>query len=131
MFAVSGDQMLFAQLDYDLRRSDHDISPVNLKNSKVIPRKFPTDATPMRMMYVEGALQSLVVATMENKEEQKPPNGYRTVQSYLKFIKVHDQGSHQESEIKQESKQRRTRMVKGSHMLKIALRDINHRYITV
>ncbi|KAF1949504.1 hypothetical protein CC80DRAFT_555226 [Byssothecium circinans] len=102
MFAVSGDQMVFAQLDYDAKWSNHEVPSVALEKSKVIPRNLPTGATPMKTMYIGGALQNLVVATMENKEEQKPPSGYRTLRSSLKFIRMHDQPPEDESEVKQE-----------------------------
>ncbi|KAF2639725.1 hypothetical protein P280DRAFT_46463 [Massarina eburnea CBS 473.64] len=105
MFAVSGEHMVFAQLDYDVRWSSHDIPPASLEQSKVVPRKIPTGATPMRMLYSQKSLHNMMVATMENKEVLKPPNGYRTLQSTIKALKVHDDQANEDLEIKQEEGQ--------------------------
>jgi hypothetical protein len=94
MFAVSGDRGLLAQLDYDVRWSiDHETPLASLEQSKAVPRKLPTSASPMKMSYLKkGSLHNIVVSTMENKEVRKPPdNGYRTVRSSLKFLKVNEE----------------------------------------
>lgn len=101
IFAVSGDEMIFAQLDYDVRWSGQNGQPA--EQSKLVPRKIPTKASPMKMMYMEGTARYMVVATMENKEVRAPPNGYRTVESCLKFLRLDAPANGaQEPEIKQE-----------------------------
>ncbi|PVH99307.1 hypothetical protein DM02DRAFT_529340 [Periconia macrospinosa] len=101
IFAVSGEEMIFAQLDYDVRWSGQNGQPA--EQSKLVPRRIPTKASPMKLMYMEGTTHYMVVATMENKEVRSPPSGYRTVESTLKFLRL-DSSSNglAESDIKQE-----------------------------
>jgi hypothetical protein len=100
IFAVSGDSMLFAQLDYDIRWSSYDAPSSYVEQQKAIPRKLITNATPIKLMYMEK-LNKMVVATVETKEERAPSEmsaGYRIVHSALQVLKLGDD----ETEVKQE-----------------------------
>jgi hypothetical protein len=100
IFAVSGDSMLFAQLDYDIRWSSYDAPSSYLEQPKAIPRKLITNATPTKLMYMEK-LNKMVVATVEAKEERAPSamsSGYRIVHSALQVLKLGDDVT----EVKQE-----------------------------
>jgi hypothetical protein len=100
IFAVSGDSMLFAQLDYDIRWSSYDAPSSHLEQQKAIPRKLITNATPTKLMYMEK-LNKMVVATVEAKEERPPSAmsaGYRIVHSALQVLRLGDDAT----EVKQE-----------------------------
>ncbi|KAF2684103.1 hypothetical protein K458DRAFT_37500 [Lentithecium fluviatile CBS 122367] len=106
MLAVSGEQMVFAQLDYDVRRSIHDVSSSIPEDGKVIPRSLATTTTPKRLMYLEHLTKDshkMAVATMEVKEERAPPNGYRAMHSSIKLINLYDEAPAEDTEIKQEN----------------------------
>jgi len=98
IFAVSGDNLLFSQLDYDVRWSIHD-APSPLEHHRDIIRKLDTNATPTKLMYLE-TLNKMVVATVEAREVRKPPAGYRYIHSSLQLLSLEDR---EEIEIKQES----------------------------
>ncbi|CAI6235125.1 unnamed protein product [Periconia digitata] len=105
IFTVSGEQMLLAQMDYDVRWSGQNGQPAVQEQSKVVPRTIPTGASPMKMMYMAGTTRFMVVATMENKEVRAPPNGYRTVHSTLKFLKMSEEQMNEEPDIKSEDEE--------------------------
>ncbi|KAF2010468.1 hypothetical protein BU24DRAFT_58917 [Aaosphaeria arxii CBS 175.79] len=90
MFAVSGDRLLYARLDYDTVRSTQSShSILGLEQSKTVPMRTATTATPTKVVYTENK-RKLVVATTEMKEIRAPPNGYRTMHSTLKLMNVAD-----------------------------------------
>ncbi|KAF2259003.1 hypothetical protein CC78DRAFT_86710 [Lojkania enalia] len=97
IFAVSGSRLLISQLDYDIRWASHNIPLSNMAHSKTVPRKLTTNATPTKVVYLEG-LRKMAVATTATHEERAPPNGYRSVRSRIQLLQLDDE----EQEIKQE-----------------------------
>ncbi|KAF2122395.1 mono-functional DNA-alkylating methyl methanesulfonate N-term-domain-containing protein [Lophiotrema nucula] len=87
IFAVSGDKLLFAQLDYDIRWSRNDIPPAIPEASKTVTRKYSLIATPTRVLHLEH-MKKLVVATIEPVEVRSPPHGYRAVKSRIKLLRL-------------------------------------------
>jgi hypothetical protein len=105
MLAVSGEQMVFAQFDFDVKWSGHNGSPTPSEGGKVIPRSLATTATPKRLMYLEEmtkACHKMAVATIEMKEERAPPNAYRTMRSSIILVSVYDKDAAEDVEIKDE-----------------------------
>jgi len=105
MLAVSGEQMVFAQLDSDRRWSSHDIPSPILEKGKVIPRSLATTTTPKRLTYLEQmttGLHRLAVATVDIKEERAPPNAYRVMHSSIKLISLYDEQAAEDVDIKEE-----------------------------
>lgn len=89
LFAVSGDKLLIAQLEYDIG-SSRSLVP---EGSRAVPRRLTPAATstnsnptPGRLLYTDK-LRKMIVAVTEPKEERAPPNGYRTIQSSIQLIK--------------------------------------------
>ncbi|CAO2653403.1 Nn.00g028140.m01.CDS01 [Neocucurbitaria sp. VM-36] len=101
LFAVAGDQMLFSQLDSDIRWTSHDVPSPAQDDSRAVPRKLPTSSKPTNVMYMQS-LRRIVVSTIEAKEERAPPNGYRVLHSSLKLLNVHDDKPLEEARVKQE-----------------------------
>ncbi|KAH7371105.1 mono-functional DNA-alkylating methyl methanesulfonate N-term-domain-containing protein [Pyrenochaeta sp. MPI-SDFR-AT-0127] len=89
LFAVAGDQLLFAQLDSDIRwmSQDTDLPPRN--DCKVVPRKLLTTAKPTNVVYIKS-LRKMIVSTIEAKEERAPPDGYRVLHSTIKLLNIQD-----------------------------------------
>ncbi|KAF2870675.1 mono-functional DNA-alkylating methyl methanesulfonate N-term-domain-containing protein [Massariosphaeria phaeospora] len=101
IFAVSGDQMIFAQLDYDIRWSSYDNPPRSSERGKVVPRKVVNYATPSKLLWVKG-LRQMVIATTETKEERPSPDGYRVMRSSIKLLDIHDDTHNEQSDSDQE-----------------------------
>lgn len=85
MLAVSGERMVFAQLDYDVRWPSHDNPSSIPESGKVIPRSLLTTSTPKRLLYLGGGEQ-VVVATIEYRQQRPLPHGVRTMQSSIKLV---------------------------------------------
>jgi hypothetical protein len=106
MLAVLGEQMVFAQLDSDLRWSSYDAPSPIIEKGKVIPRSIATSTTPKRLAYLEQmttGLHKLAVATVEIKEERAPPNGYRVMHSSIKLVTPNDEQTTEDDEAKEEN----------------------------
>lgn len=101
LFAVAGDQLLFSQLDSDVRWTSHDVPSQFQHDSRAVPRRLVTGAKPTNVVYMQS-LRRLVVSTVEAKEERGPPNGYRVLHSTLKLLNVHDEKPLDEPDLKQE-----------------------------
>ncbi|KAF2713263.1 hypothetical protein K504DRAFT_134278 [Pleomassaria siparia CBS 279.74] len=97
IIAISGDNMLFAQLEFDIRCSNYDVPSSTLIQQKPIPRKLITNATPAKLMYMEK-LNKMVVATTEAREEKAPPSGYRVVHSAIQILRLGDEVAEDEEE---------------------------------
>lgn len=102
IFAVSGDQMVFAQLDYDARWPGSEVPSVSLDEGTIVPRKLRTVATPTKFIYLKGMRRTLAVATTELKELSAPPKGCRAVHSSLRLLSIYDDQAVGEAEVKQE-----------------------------
>ncbi|KAF2004601.1 hypothetical protein P154DRAFT_426022 [Amniculicola lignicola CBS 123094] len=87
IFAVSGNKLLYTQLDYEIASSMTGYGSISPECSKVVPRKTVTEATPTKLAYIT-ALRKMVVATIDIKEERAPPNGYRSIRSSLKLVNL-------------------------------------------
>jgi hypothetical protein len=101
LFAVSGDQLLFSQLDSDVKWPSHDASFPASYDSRTVPRKLLTGARPTKILYMKR-LRRVLVSTMEAKEERPPPNGYRVLHSTIKLLRIRDDKPIDEADIKQE-----------------------------
>ncbi|KAF1850425.1 uncharacterized protein K460DRAFT_273269 [Cucurbitaria berberidis CBS 394.84] len=101
LFAVAGDQLLFSQLDSDIRWTSHDVPSLSVHDTRTVPRKLLTVAKPTNVVYMESP-RRMVVSTIEAKEERAPPNGSRVLHSAIKLLTVHDDKSSDELEVKQE-----------------------------
>ncbi|KZM22727.1 nucleic acid binding [Ascochyta rabiei] len=103
LFVVSGDQMLYTQLDIDIKRSNH-VSQSYFGDEdkpKVLPRKLMTGGKPSHAAYL-ALPRKMLAATVEAKELCAPPDGYRVIHSALILLNVHDDKSLDEVEIKKE-----------------------------
>ncbi|KAF2846626.1 hypothetical protein T440DRAFT_224519 [Plenodomus tracheiphilus IPT5] len=101
LFAVAGDQLLFSQLDSDIRWTSNDDTPQPEVDSRAIPRKITTGAKPVSIAYLESQ-RRMIVSTLEAKEARVPPEGYRVLSSTLNLLKMNDDKSIHDLEIKQE-----------------------------
>ncbi|XPT01219.1 hypothetical protein M3J09_010359 [Ascochyta lentis] len=119
LFVVSGDQMLYTQLDNEVKRSDCN-SQLHLQDErKALPRKLITSAKPTHMAYLTSP-RKMLVATVEAKELCAPPEGYRTLHSTLRLLNVHDDKPLDEVEVKQEVE------VELANRLVVAQYGLNH-----
>ena len=101
LFAVAGDRLLFSQLDADIKCPTPDILPRALHDTKVVPRKLIVGAKPTNVLFMKK-LRRVLVSTMEAKERRGPPLGERVLQSSMKLLRVRDDRSTDDMEIKQE-----------------------------
>lgn len=101
LFTVAGDQLLFSQLEFEIRWAMNDIATQPEIDSRAVPRKISTSAKPVSIAYLESQ-RRMVVSTLEAKEERAPPNGYRVLQSTLNLLKMSNDKSNHDLEIKQE-----------------------------
>lgn len=90
LFVVSGDQMLYAQLDADVEWSKHNPRSHPRNQLKVLPRKLITGAKPINVAYL-ALPRKMLVATTETSEGCAPPDGYRIMHSTLTLLNVHDE----------------------------------------
>lgn len=100
LFAVAGDHLLFSQLDSDIRWESHDNTSQPEMDSGAIPRKIKTGAKPMNIAYMESQ-RRMIVSALEAKEKS-PRDGYRVLFSTLSLLKMNDEKSIHDLEIKQE-----------------------------
>ena len=89
LLVVSGDQMLYTQLDADFERGKHNLRPNTRNESKVLPRNLITSAKPTIVSYL-SLPRKMLVATTETSEGCAPPDGYRILHSTLSLLNVHD-----------------------------------------
>ncbi|KAJ4985050.1 thermotolerance protein [Stagonosporopsis vannaccii] len=101
LFVVSGDQMLYTQLDTDLEQEAFAPYLRPGCEAKVLPRKLITGAKPTYVVYLKLP-RKMLIATTEAKEEGAPNGGYRVIHSRLSLVNVHDDEPLDEIEIKQE-----------------------------
>lgn len=101
IFVVAGDEFHCSQLDTDIRWAAQGASPLSRDDSGPVPRKLLTGARPTNVTYLKQ-MRKMVVTTMEAKEGEAPPNGYRVLHSAIKLLDVHDHKAVEEAEIKQE-----------------------------
>jgi len=101
LFAVAGDQLLFSQLDSDIRWANNDVASQPEIDSRAVPRKISTGAKPVSIAYLHSQ-RRMVVSTLEAKEERAPPNGYRVLHSTLNLLKMSDDKSNHDLEVQQE-----------------------------
>lgn len=102
LFVVSGDQMLYTQLDEDIKWTKCDVRARLAYESKALPRKLVTGAKPTHAVYL-NLPRKMLVATTEAKEIVAPPDGYRAIHSALSLIDTHDDKPLHEAEAKQEA----------------------------
>ncbi|KAI8941838.1 hypothetical protein NX059_003038 [Plenodomus lindquistii] len=101
LFTVVGDQLLFSQLNSDVQWENNDAAPHIDNDSDAIPRKIMMGAKPMSIAYLESQ-RRMIVSTLEAKEEKSPSGGYRVLSSTLNLLKMNDDKSLHDLEIKQE-----------------------------
>lgn len=65
IFAVFGDRMVYARLDYDIKWSGQAAPPLSPEDGKVIPRNLPTTQTPLKLMVPDDLPHHMVVVTNE------------------------------------------------------------------
>lgn len=101
-FAISGKQMLCAQLEADqsTEQSGRFLDRPSRHNLKPLPRKMITGAKPSYATYL-ALPKKMLVATVEAGEECAPPDGYRGIHSCLKLLNMHDESTG-DVEVKQE-----------------------------
>lgn len=105
MFAVSDDQMIFAQLDYDVKWPDQGTTSLTQEKGKVIPRKVSTMSTPTKLLRLEDMPHHMVIVTNEITEERGPPKGYRTMQPKISLVNLYEDGFTGDSEATQDGTQ--------------------------
>ena len=102
-FAISGKQMLCAQLEADqsIEQFDRFRGRLSRHNLKPLPRNMITGAKPTYAIYL-ALPKKMLVATVEAREECAPPDGYRGIHSCLKLLYMHDEST-RDAEVKQEA----------------------------
>jgi hypothetical protein len=98
LFVVAGDRLLFSQLDSDIRWAS-DVPAPSFCDLKTVPRKIITGAKPTTILYMQK-LRRVLVATVEAKESNAPPQGMRVLQSSIKLLEVRDDKPIDDAEIK-------------------------------
>jgi hypothetical protein len=121
LFAVAGDRLLFSQLDSDVKWPSHDASFPDQYDSKVVPRKLRTGARPTKILYMQK-LRRVLVSSMEAKEGNAPPHGYRVLHSTIKLLQVRDDKTSNEPEVKHEGDALAERLVVAQYSLSYAER---------
>jgi hypothetical protein len=101
LFVVSGDQMLYTQLDADVKWTRYDSDSRAEDELKAVPRKLITGAKPTHAVYLT-APRRMIVATTKATEEGSSPNRHRLISSTLSLLNVHDDKALDEVEVKQE-----------------------------
>ncbi|CAA9960535.1 MMS1-N domain containing protein [Pyrenophora teres f. maculata] len=110
LFAVAGDRLLFSQLDSDVKWSTLDMPARVPYDARAVPRKLVTGAKPTNILYMQK-LRRVLVSTIEAKEKHAPPHGERVLESSIKLLRVRDDRSHHDTEIKQEEEVPAERLV--------------------
>lgn len=90
LFAVSGDRLLFTQLNADKAWSNTGYWLQPQHESKAVPRKLLTHAKPTNAVYMKS-LRKIVVSAIEAKEGRPPPSGYRVMHSVISLIHASDE----------------------------------------
>lgn len=122
LFVVSGDQMLYTQLDTDFEHGGLGSSLRLAYEAKNLPRKLITGGKPTYTAYLRLP-RKMLVATTEAKEEGAPSGGYRVIDSRLSLLNVHDDKPLDEIDIKQEGGiELANRLVVAQHVLNHAER---------
>lgn len=101
LFVVSGDQMLYTQLDADAEQRDYAPCLRSEDRSMALPRKLIMGAKPTYAAYLTLP-RKMLVATTEAREECAPPDGYRVIHSRLSLLNVHDDKPLDEIDVKRE-----------------------------
>lgn len=102
MFAVFGDRMVYARLDYDIQWSGRPAPAASPEDAKIVPRKLPTMRTPTRLLLAEDLPHHMIVVANELKEENTPSHNYRSMLSSIKIIDLLNNGSSADAEINEE-----------------------------
>ena len=122
LFVVSGDQLLYTQLDADVRGDGYNAYLRCESECKTLPRKLITGAKPTHAAYLT-LRRKMHVATTETRAERDPPGGYRAIHSALILMDVHDEKPLDEVEVKQEvGVELTSRLVVAQHILNHAER---------
>lgn len=122
LFVVSGDQMLYAQLDVGLGQVYSASSLLPHQDTKTLPRKLILGSKPTYAVYLKLP-RKMLVATTEAQEICAPPGGYRALHSDLVLLNVHDDHSPKEVEVKpEESSEYGINMIVARYELKNAER---------
>ncbi|KAL5374116.1 hypothetical protein DPSP01_012177 [Paraphaeosphaeria sporulosa] len=90
IFAVFGDRMVYARLDYDIQWSGQAAAPLALEDGKILPRKLPTTQTPIKLLVPDDLPHHMIVVTNEFEvgQDREQSGQYRRVM--LSSIKVID-----------------------------------------
>jgi hypothetical protein len=102
IFAVFGDRMVYARLDYDIKWSGRAAPPLSPENGKIIPRKLPTTRTPLKLMVADDLPHHMIVVTNELKEEATGIPKYRIMLSSIKVIDMLSDKPNIDTDIKHE-----------------------------
>lgn len=121
LFVVSGDRMLYTQLDMSTGRLDDASSLPYHCDLTTLPRRLITGAKPTYAVYLRLP-RKMLVATTEAKEICAPPGGYRTIQSNLVLLNIHNARPSKEVEVKQEIDEPDDRIIAAQYELKNAER---------
>jgi hypothetical protein len=101
LFAVAGDQLLFSQLESDIRWSVHDMPFSHQNDCKPVPRKLSIGSKPANMRYIPE-IRRMVISTIEAKEGKTPPSGHRVLHSSIKLLMMDGNRLVEEPKIKPE-----------------------------
>lgn len=99
LFAVSGDQLLFSQLESDVRWTECEALSRIHNDIRAVPRKIFTGSKPTNLLYLKS-YRKMVISTIEAKEEKAPPNGCRVLHSSIHLINMYDDKPLDETDIK-------------------------------
>ncbi|KAL1608505.1 hypothetical protein SLS60_003447 [Paraconiothyrium brasiliense] len=103
IFAVFGDRMVYARMDYDIKWSGQAAPPISPEDGKIIPRKLSTMRTPVKLMVADDLPHHMIVVTNEFKEEVTALHKYRIMIPIIKIVDLLSGAADIETEMKDES----------------------------
>ncbi|KAF9729356.1 hypothetical protein PMIN04_008040 [Paraphaeosphaeria minitans] len=105
IFAVFGDRMVYARLDYDIKRSGQAATPLSPEDGKVIPRRLPTTQTPIKLMVPDDLPHHMIVVTSAfaaGQDREQSGQHRKVMLSSIKVIDLVADKTNPEIEIKGE-----------------------------
>ncbi|KAJ4354138.1 uncharacterized protein N0V89_005871 [Didymosphaeria variabile] len=103
IFAVFGDRMVYARMDYDIKWSGQAAPPLSPEDGKIIPRKLSTTRTTVKLMVADDLPHHMIIVTNEFKEEGTASHKYRIMMPSIKVVDLLSDASNTDTEIKDES----------------------------
>lgn len=102
IFAVFGDQMVYARFDPDTKLQNQSIQSPAPEEGKTVPRKIHTTGTPTKIMVAEDLPHHMIVVTSEFKEERSMNQKYRIMIPSIRIVDLLSDAVIPDPDIKEE-----------------------------